>query len=218
MPSESLQNRLARWRVDELLGKYPGLRLLNTRNGGIEMAGTLSFTATMPGLATIQDDYEVQLKVPEAFPKAIPTVLERGGRIPVGFHKLTDGGLCLGSPTRLLLALRQHPSLPGFVETCLIPYLYARSYFERHATMPFGELDHGLNGIRQDLALLFNTTRTDRVAQFARLTAMKKRHANKQPCPCGSGKRLGRCHHIRVNKLREQLGRGWFGHLRNTLS
>lgn len=218
MPSESLKYRLARWRVDQLLAKYPGLRLVNTRNGDIEIAGTLSFTATMPGLAPVQDEYQVQLSVPEAFPKAIPTVRETGGRIPHDYHKLANGGLCLGSPTRLLLALKGHPSLLGFVETCLIPYLYARSHFEGNGTMPFGELDHGLNGIRQDLALLFGTTRTDRVAEFARLTAMKKRHANKKPCPCESGKRLGRCHHGRVNKLRAQLGRGWFGHLRNTIS
>jgi len=73
-------------------------------------------------------------------------------------------------------------------------------------------------GNRQDLALLFGTTRTDRVAEFARLTAMKKRQANKHPCPCGGGKRLGRCHHSSVNNLREQLGRGWFSQVRNTLS
>jgi hypothetical protein len=218
MPSESLQYRLARWRVDDLLAKYPGLRLLDTRNGGIEIAGTLSFTATKPRLAAIQDDYQIQLNVPEAFPKAIPTVREMGCRIPDDFHKLSDGGLCLGSPTRVFLALKRHPSLLGFIETCIIPYLYGRSYFERHGTMPFGELDHGLNGIRQDLALLFGTTRTDRVTEFARLTALKKRHANKERCPCESGKRLGHCHHGRVNKLREQLGRGWFGHVRSTLS
>ena len=218
MPSESLQYRLTRWRVDELLSKYTGLRLLNTRNGGIEIAGTLAFTATMPGCRAIQEDYKIQLGVPEGFPKAIPIVQETGGRIPRDFHKLANGGLCLGSPTRLLLALKRHPSILGFVETCLIPYLYGSSYFERHGTMPFGELDHGLNGICQDLALLFGTARTDQVSEFARLTAMKKRHANKKPCPCESGKRLGRCHNGRVNKLREHLGRGWFGHIRNTLS
>lgn len=217
MRSECLQDRLARWRVDELLVKYPDLRLLNTRNGGVEIAGMLSFNASMPGRTAIQDNYEVQLSVPEAFPRTIPTVWETGGRIPHDFHKLANRGLCLGSPTRLLLALRCHPSLLGFVETCLIPYLYGRSHFERHGSMPFGELDHGLDGISQDLALLFGTTRTDRVAEFARLAAMKKRHANKKSCPCESRKRLGRCHHGRVNKLREELGRAWFGHVRNTL-
>ena len=84
--------------------KYPGLRLLTTRNGNIEIGGTLSFTAAMPGLAAIQNDYRIQLSVPEAFPKAIPTVWETSGRIPHDFHKLTGGGLCLGSPTRLTQA------------------------------------------------------------------------------------------------------------------
>lgn len=214
MPPESLQHRLARWHIDELLAKYSGLRLQSTLHGSVEIAGTLLFVATMAGLETIQDEYEIQLHVPESFPKWIPTVYEIAGRIPQNFHKLDSGALCLGSPTRLRLALTRRPTILGYVDTCLVPYLYGRSYFERYATMPFGELDHGLKGVRQDLALLFGTIRVDRVSGFARLTAMKKRHANKKACPCESGKRLGRCHHHRrVNELREQLGRGWFGHI-----
>ena len=108
-------------------------------------------------------------------------------------------------------------SLLRFVEKCVIPYLYGRSHFEQYATMPFGELEHGAKGIRQDLAELFGTSRADRMEEFARLTARKRRHANKELCPCASGLRLGRCHHRRVNALRKQLGRLWFHYVRNFL-
>jgi len=39
---------------------------------------------------------------------------------------------------------------------------------------------------------------------------MRKRHANKERCPCGSGDRVGWCHHRQLNRLRKRLGRYWF--------
>jgi len=34
-----------------------------------------------------------------------------------------------------------------------------------------------------------------------------------QPCPCGTGMRLGRCHNRKLNTLRDKLGRRWFSSL-----
>jgi hypothetical protein len=48
------------------------------------------------------------------------------------------------------------------------------------------------------------------LGEFVRLAALRRREANKHPCPCGSGRRLGRCHNRRVNHLRGRLGRSWF--------
>jgi hypothetical protein len=217
MSAETLQDRLARWRVGDLLKKYSGLRLTKVTNGTVHIVGVLSFLAAGPGTEPIQDGYHIEITVPESFPAKLPAVRETRGRIPPDFHRLSNGGLCLGSHTRIRLLMSKDSSLLRFVEKCVIPYLYGRSHFERYATMPFGELDHGAKGIRQDLAELFGTTRTDRMEEFARLTAMKKRHANKELCPCLSGLRLGRCHHLRVNALRKQLGQLWFRYVRNFL-
>ena len=217
MSAETLQQRLARWRVDDLLKEYSGLRLTGVANGVVHIAGVLSFLAIGTRTERIQDEYHIAISVPQSFPTNLPTVRETQGRIPPDFHTLTNGGLCLGSHTRIRLLMSKDPSLCRFVEKCVIPYLYGRSHFERYATMPFGELEHGAKGIRQDLAELFGTTRADRIEEFARLTAMKKRHANKELCPCLSGSQLGHCHHRRVNALRKQLGRLWFRRVRDFL-
>jgi hypothetical protein len=100
-------------------------------------------------------------------------------------------------------------SILSFVEHCLIPYLYGYSYFEQHGTLPFGELPHRGEGIHEDLADLFGV-RTDTVADFVRVAALKKGIANKRLCPCGSALRVGKCHHMRINDLRKRLGRQWF--------
>ena len=187
---------------------YPGLRLHPTTNGFVTVAGQLSFSAEGPRAERIEDSYEIEIKIPERFPEHIPLVREMKGRIPASFHRFKDGWLCLGSPTRLRLAVAGCPSIISFVEKCLVPYLYGHSYFEKHRRMPFGELSHE-EGIRDDLAELFGVEK-DMVAGFVRLTAMKKGVANKQSCPCGSSLRLGKCHHKRINRLRKRLGRFWF--------
>ena len=217
MVPESLRQRFVRWRIDELLAKYSGLRLMPGPPGWVKLAGGLAFGAEGPSKERIDDEYQIELSIAHGFPERIPSVRETGSRIPRSFHKLDDGTLCLGSPTRLRLILVESPSILRFVERCVIPYLYGHSYFEMHRILPFGELKHGEQGIRQDLASLFGTGREDTIREFVRLTAMRKRHANKQSCPCGSQRRLGRCHHRRVNTLRHRLGRRWFRGVRHAL-
>ena len=210
MATDSLHHRYVRWKIEDLLAKYPGLRLSPSDDECVTIAGPLAFVAEAPGKERIADEYEIRLSAPAEFPFRIPSVREIGGRIPRSFHKLDDGSLCLGAPIRVRLVVGESPSILRFVERCVIPYLYGYSYFEKHGILPFGELKHGAEGIREDLALLFGTDREDGIQTFVRLTAMRKRHANKAPCPCGSGRRLGRCHHRLVNRLRDVLGRRWF--------
>jgi hypothetical protein len=210
---ESLKGCLDRWGIQALLDRYPSLRLRPAGNAVVVLAGPLSFVADGPDGERINDEYHVRLSIPRSFPSRIPSAWETAGRIPRDYHKLDDGSLCLGAPTTLRLQIHRHRSLLGFVEHCLVPYLYGRSYFEQHGTMPFGELDHGAKGLRQDLATLLGTDNHAVVADFANLAGTRRRLANKQPCPCGSGQRVGRCHHRTINRLREQLGRPWFRHL-----
>ena len=92
----------------------------------------------------------------------------------------------------------------------MIPYLYRYSYLRTHGEAPFGDLEHGASGIREDLRLLLGRKRQSEVLPFVRLLGMRKRHANKERCPCGSGDRVGRRHHRQLNRLRKRLGRYWF--------
>jgi hypothetical protein len=215
--SALLRERLERWGVPALLRTYPDLRLAPDSRDRITIRGTLAFTMAPPGKEQITDEYTIELAVPHAFPNTLPATRETAGRIPNSFHRLDNDGLCLGSPTRLRLVLARTPTLLGYVEQCVIPYLYGHSYFQRHGVMPFGELSHGATGLRQDLMSLFHANEAA-IPAFVRLTTMKRRHANKHPCPCGSGHRLGRCHHQPVNRLRRELGRHWFRMVAQTIA
>jgi len=206
----SIHERFEHLHVRELLNEHRGLRIVPSRNDSLVITGTLQFQASSPIHEIIEDQYELEIQVPAGFPDDEPTARETARRIPRDFHKLEGNFLCLGSPTQIRMKLRQNPTLPAFIEQFVIPYLYGYSYYERHGVHPFGELAHGDMGIREQLAVLFFATSAKLPEEFLRLSGLKKRIANKQSCPCGSGKRLGRCHNRRVNYLRKTVGRKWF--------
>ena len=205
-----IHERFESLHVRELLNKHCGLRIVPSRNNSLVIAGVLRFQASSPIHEVIEDQYELEIRVPVGFPSDEPTARETARRIPPDFHKLEGNLLCLGSPTEIRMKLRQIPTLPAFVDLFLIPYLYGYSYYEKHGIRPFGELAHGDKGIREQLAVLFCAPSAKRPEEFLCLAGLKKRVANKRLCPCGSGTRLGRCHNRCVNHLRKSVGHKWF--------
>ncbi len=161
----------------------------------------------------IADSYELEIKIPFNFPRELPSVTEIAMRIPrdSDHHINHDGTLCLGSPLRLRWKMARNPSLIGFANECLVPYLYGISHKIIYRRFPFGELDHGKPGVIADYLDLFGLKTEEQVKQALILLGMKKRQANKQACPCGCGERLRACKfHNKINKFREVADRSWF--------
>ena len=209
MVAESIHELYGRWQLDELLIQYPDLRIMPDDHR-LVLRGPMPFRVVGPNGVYVEDSYNVELAFSAGFPERIPMVLECDGRIPRSYHKLVGDYLCVAAPTEIRLKLRFAPTLLGYVQGFLIPYLYGYSCFEKHGIMPYGERGHDDSGIREYIAELFNSERIEHAEDFVRCTAMKKRRANKLPCPCDSGRRLGRCHNRTVNSMRARLGRKWF--------
>jgi hypothetical protein len=205
--TETVAERFRDSEIAALLVRYPGLRLVPSASMGLRVEGMLRFCANGKKTEVIEDGYDVRIEAPENFPQRMALAWETGGRIPPDYHKLTNGALCLGSRVRLRLQMGESPSLLRFVERCVIPYLYGYSYSVKHGAPPFGELAHGELGSLQDLAGLLGVEDLTRAFRYCTLAAAKRRRANKRPCPCGSGRQLGRCHSRRVNALRKRVGR-----------
>ena len=179
------------------------------------LRGRFEFNAQHPDVGEVDDAFDLEIDVPRSFPRELPVVIETGGRIPRTAHyhvNQLDGSLCLGSPLRLLLLLSEKPSLVGFAETCLIPYLFAISRKLRTgAPLPFGELDHGAPGALADYKTLFGVPTAARALETLRLLGKKKRIANKLHCPCGCGLRLGKCSfRNRLPRFRALASRPWY--------
>jgi hypothetical protein len=215
---ESVVERFRRSEIAELLARYPGLRLVPSGSMTLRVEGTLTFSASGKKTEVIDDGYDVRLEAPENFPDRMALAWETGGRIPPDYHKLTNGALCLGSRVGLRLQMGGSLSLLRFVERCVIPYLYGYSYSVKHGAPPFGELAHGEVGSLQDLASLLGVEDLGLAARYCMLAITKRRRANRQLCPCGSGRRLGRCHNRRVNALRRRVGRAFLASEMSTIA
>jgi len=196
--------------LHELLAKYTALEVKLDPAGGLILTGELSFDAGAPGYNKIQGAFNITIRVPETFPRAIPTVKELDGKIPKDFHTNSDGTLCLGSRFRLRVLVSRNSRILNFVEKCVVPFLYGYLHQVQYGVLPFGELEHGPLGILDDFGVILGTKEPEAAFRTVELLGMKKRIANKRPCPCGSGERLGKCHHRSLNQLRAKLGRRWF--------
>ncbi len=199
--------------LEIFLREYPNMRVIPSRDNVDTLNGEFDFTAAPANLPNITDSYYLNIAIPSRFPSEVPLVTEIDKKIPRdGRHHVNpDDTLCLGSPLRLLWKLNRRPSFSGFAEECLVPYLYGMSHKLMYGIFPFGELAHGKSGIIADYFDLFGLRdKTQVFDAFARLSN-KKRVANKQPCPCGCGKRLGACrYHLKLAEIRKLAARSWF--------
>lgn len=201
---------LRRLGVDGLLRRFPDLALRPQRDGRIVIAGDLQFSVVVPKFGSIEDAFSIEIRIPEDFPSTPPSVFERNGRIPKTHHKMTDGSLCLGSPLGLRLKATRGTTLLAFVEACVVPYLAGYCIYERTGKMPLGELAHGIPGLLEEYGRLTGATSDAACIGFIECLGLRKRVANKRMCPCGSGRRLGRCHNRRINPLRGAASRAWY--------
>ena len=168
------------WGVKPLLEKYLGLSLRPQRDGTFVIEGDLEFQAQYPGRERIADSYKIRIQVPNNYPSELPTVRDLSGRIPKRFHTNPDGTLCLTLPIQMHLTLRGDPSLTGFVDKCLIPFLYSFSHYDKYGEMPFGELDHGRDGQIQGYQAILGVHTEDACLRMLYLLSQKRRVANKR--------------------------------------
>lgn len=181
----------------------------------LRIKGCFRFIGIHSEAGEVEDEFDLEIDVPSQFPKELPTVTETGGRIPheEGFHvNRTDGTLCLGSPLKLRLLLSPNPTLTGFAENCIVPYLFAISQkLKTGVALPFGELAHGAPGALDDYQELFGLDSPQKALVALAVLGEKIRVANKRLCPCGCRRRLGKCYfRARLHPFRKLAKLRWY--------
>jgi hypothetical protein len=201
--------------IDEFLRDYAQMSIQPLSDSNLVLEGIFRFSAKYRDAPAITDEYRLRIAVSDNFPVDLPKVTELDRKIPRDRkHHVneTDNTLCLGSPLRLALGLTKEPTLTGFASLCLVPFLYAMSHKRLlGGEFLFSELKHGIPGILDDYADLFRLRSRQAAESTLLLLGMKKRKANKRPCPCGCGKRVGKCgFNYTVREWRTIAGRPWF--------
>lgn len=191
-------------------------------DGSISLEGKIYLNHSYDKYPTINNVVELKIIIPESYPCEPIKFEEVGGLIPknADYHVNPDGSLCLGSPFKAMKALRLNPDLNTFFESFFIPYIYAVILkIEHDINFIFGELSHGTTGEVEDLEEIFAVSGKDKVLACLDALAMKKRIANKRPCPCDCNTRLGRCStRFAINSQRKIFPRSWYRALRIKLS
>ncbi|HAY22649.1 MAG TPA: hypothetical protein DCY27_10895 [Desulfobacterales bacterium] len=185
------QNTLIEAHFADLVKKYNFLAL--DRLDGLPVVhGLLEFEASNEDIK-IQDSFQIRLLIPDDYNKTPPKAYETGGKIPKAFHTYSDDSLCLATPVEIRRKFSETPTLIGFVESLLIPYLFSFSFWKEHGWMPYGELAHGPEGIIQYYLESFKVDSEIIVLKFLKLLAMENYRGHHE-CPCGSGSKIRNCH------------------------
>jgi len=201
--------------LGQFLADYPLMMFRPHAGRPPVLRGRFAFTAAHRDAGEVKDEFDLEIEIPPSFPREVPLVTETGGRIPkeADSHvNPADGTLCLGSPLRLLRLLAEQPSMIGFADKCLVPYLFAQSQrLSGGGSFAFGELAHGLPGMLDDYVAMFGVKDVRQAVETLRMLGMKKRLANKQLCPCGCRKKLGQCRfNAMIREFRVIASRSWF--------
>jgi hypothetical protein len=197
--------------INEFLGENQEMSVKKLTNTCLVIAGNYRCIAYHEKGGDADLNYNLQIEIPATFPKAVPIVREISYLIPryKKYHINRDynnkkDSLCLGSKIRILQIISKNPTVTGFVEKCVVPFLYSA----KKGKFVFGELAHYYEGIVEDYEDIFDISGSQSVLKILNCLSKKKRIANKLSCPCGCGKRLGKCFlRFKINENRHLASR-----------
>lgn len=209
--------------IFDFLKNNPGISITGITETEIVLTGKYELCSCMIGYGNIDENYELEIKIPNSFPKGIPIVREISNKIPRDYNhhiNFTDDSLCLGSDIRIQTEIYNNPTLNGFMNKCVVPFLTAATIkIKTGNTEVFRGLAHSNRGLLDDYKDIFSVNTDEQVIQILKALELRKRIANKLLCPCGCGKRLGNCKlHFMINKIRKINYRSWFKKLNAKLN
>lgn len=189
--------------IAELLQVHKSLYNIESQERDTLLSGSLSFEASADGFNTISDSFEIELTIPGQYPDRLPRVKELAGKIdPTYDHINQDSTLCLAVPVEERRIFWEQPSLLGFVNRLVIPYFYGYSHFKKYGQHPFGEQQHGFDGIVQHYRDALSLG--DEIKVLATLSFLiEYGYRGHHMCPCGSGEKVRRCHGRALRELHE---------------
>lgn len=190
--------------------QHPGLELILDPDGELMVRGPVGFRIEHDG-HTVEDSYDVELRIPDDYPTDPPTVYETGEKISRDYgHFMKAGNFCLGAPIEVRRRFAQDRTLLAFINDQVIPFLFRHSYLQGHGVPPFDDLAHGTPGLLDYYMAHFGT---GGVTTLKLLKCLADDFAPPLgPCPCGSGRKLQDCHGPKLDELRPHYWPEMFEH------
>ena len=199
--------------LENFLAAHPRIRIIEINNDQLVLAGEYHLKARLAGSQLVDRTYKLRLICPRDYPKKLPKVIDEEKYFSRNqeYHTYSDGSFCLGSELKIKLLLQGNHSLTVFFEEIIDRFLYSVTHRIEFGVFPYGELAHGEQGLIDDYGEMFGLNGKLAVVRALHALGKRKREANKFPCPCCCGLRLGCCdYRFVLNKFRNIDRRRWF--------
>ncbi len=188
----------------ELREHFRTLRLVND-------GSKVSIKGALPVLAhdgTELDRFQIEIELPDDFPKSVPLVRETGGRVPrdPDRHVNFDGTACLFVRDETWKFWGGDLTLIDFIQGPVYQFFLGQIYFEAHKNWPFGERNHFARGVAEYYFDELGTHDLFVVQRFLRYLAAVNIDKG-MPCYCGSPAKLETCHAGKLFFLRGKIDR-----------
>ncbi len=115
--------------ISDVILSYPGLSEVVVA-GDVALKGAINFKATFRELETINACFDIVIIIPSGYPQDLPAVYSDGFNLDDRFeHTNPNGSFCLEVPIEERRIFNQSPTLLGFINTLVVPFLYSYCYF-----------------------------------------------------------------------------------------
>ncbi len=190
--------------IAELQQVHSGLAEVSVDGSDTVLKGSLRFEASADGFDPITECFEIKIVISGLYPEELPRVTEIGGKMDVNYsHVYECGTLCLAVPIEERRVFLEQPSLLGFVDKLVIPYFFGYCHWKMHDVYPFGESEHGPQGIVRHYMDVLGLT--DELSVLSIIAFLYEHgYQGHHPCPCRSGKRVRKCHGKVLRHLHKQ--------------
>ena len=182
---------------------FPTLTLDTATGGEAMVTGVLEVIPEV-GFSTL-------LVIPHNYPSGVPILRCNQKEIPwnADRHVYPNGVACLCVASEYRTHWPKGSDITDFLSKLVVPYFVAQSYFDAHEHWPAtGQRSHGRAGIIESYRELLSSlgsvnerTVHDTIKLMARVSPPK----GHDPCPCGSGRKLRKCHRELFWKLHNQI-------------
>lgn len=152
---------------------------------------------------TYWDTFGVIIVVPKAYPYCVPSLFETSEIIPrdIDWHISNSGVCCYDIEHSLLILSRKGINLADFVATKIYTYFANQLFKLSRGKYASGEYAHHFEGVVQYYSETHGLNEQSMVDVLEKLVQGSKLERN-HLCPCGSGKKLKKCHYLAMLEIK----------------
>lgn len=142
------------------------------------------------------ETFDIIIKVPKSYPYCVPKVYEKSQHIErhPDWHIATDGECCVDITNRLQVEAKRGINILNFIRKKVYSYLANQLYKIHHKEYANGEYKHYTEGILQYYLEDLHFASIDEAIRVLTHLNINPRIDRNLLCPCGSTKKLKKCH------------------------